>query len=385
MTKLPQKDLLSGAKTPRTTTGEMKNALGKLRDFLSELFGEDSSDKEAVRKTLGIDLTELTNKIEAKADQQTIQTAIQNKADKTELENRTAELEQEIAKRGAPAGTIEYFALAMPPAGYLIANGAEVGRGTYPDLFEAIGTIFGEGDGETTFNLPDLIGRFPQGSLTPGQKILAGLPNIEGKHSVAVWAYVNLNPSGCFHQGSVYSQKIEGGTGTYQSLPDMSFDASRSNSIYGASNTVQPPALTLLPCIKVFDAVSNPGLINVTELANEVEGKLDKTMNGKPVQYVTDAYCDGRTGGWRKWSDGLLEQWGELTTNTSAIANGVFYIPFSNPDYYLSVTSGITTNTRADWYMQVKYGSETATGFTALGSITGYVLGFRWYACGQGI
>ena len=92
MTKLPQKDLLSGAKTPRTTTGEMKNALGKLRDFLSELFGEDSSDKEAVRKTLGIDLTELTNKIEAKADQQTIQTAIQNKADKTELENRTAEL-----------------------------------------------------------------------------------------------------------------------------------------------------------------------------------------------------------------------------------------------------------------------------------------------------
>lgn len=67
MTKLPQKDLLSGSKTPRTTTGEMKNALGKLRDFLSELFGEDSSDKEAVRKTLGIDLTELTNKIEAKA------------------------------------------------------------------------------------------------------------------------------------------------------------------------------------------------------------------------------------------------------------------------------------------------------------------------------
>lgn len=100
---------------------------------------------------------------------------------------------------------------------------------------------------------------------------------------------------------------------------------------------------------------------------------------------MVDAYCDGRSGGWRKWSDGLLEQWGALTTNTSAIANGVFYIPFANPDYYLSVTSGITTNTRADWFMQIKYGTETVTGFTALGSVTGYVLGFKWYACGQGI
>ncbi|WAW06537.1 hypothetical protein NB639_03750 [Oxalobacter formigenes] len=53
MTKLPEKNVLDGNKEPRTTTGEMKNALGKLRDYLNELLGEDSSDKEAARQALG--------------------------------------------------------------------------------------------------------------------------------------------------------------------------------------------------------------------------------------------------------------------------------------------------------------------------------------------
>ena len=56
MTKLPEKGLLSGSKTPHTTTGEMKEALGRLRDYLNELLGEDSADKETARQALGIDL-----------------------------------------------------------------------------------------------------------------------------------------------------------------------------------------------------------------------------------------------------------------------------------------------------------------------------------------
>lgn len=68
-----------------------------------------------------------------------------------------------------PIGTVAYFAMTTPPAGYLKADGAEVGRETYPELFSAIGTTFGEGDGSTTFNLPDLIDRFAQGGNTPGQ------------------------------------------------------------------------------------------------------------------------------------------------------------------------------------------------------------------------
>lgn len=49
------------------------------------------------------------------------------------------------------------------PAGYLIEDGAEVGRVAYATLFAAIGTTYGAGDGATTFNLPDSRGEFWRG------------------------------------------------------------------------------------------------------------------------------------------------------------------------------------------------------------------------------
>ncbi len=51
-----------------------------------------------------------------------------------------------------------------PPTGFLYANGAAVSRSLYSDLFSAIGTSYGVGDGSTTFNLPDLRGVFASGA-----------------------------------------------------------------------------------------------------------------------------------------------------------------------------------------------------------------------------
>jgi len=64
---------------------------------------------------------------------------------------------------GTPAGVVMYFAANAAPTGYLKANGAAISRTTYLDLFTAIGTTFGAGDGSTTFNVPDLRGEFPRG------------------------------------------------------------------------------------------------------------------------------------------------------------------------------------------------------------------------------
>ncbi|MEQ1734182.1 MAG: tail fiber protein [Bacteroidia bacterium] len=62
-----------------------------------------------------------------------------------------------------PAGTINYFANATAPNGYLECNAQAVSRTTYAELFAAIGTLYGVGDGSTTFNLPDLRGEFVRG------------------------------------------------------------------------------------------------------------------------------------------------------------------------------------------------------------------------------
>jgi microcystin-dependent protein len=60
-------------------------------------------------------------------------------------------------------GVVLPFAGSSPPSGWLLCNGQQVSRTTYPELFAAIGTTFGVGDGSTTFNVPDLRGRVAAG------------------------------------------------------------------------------------------------------------------------------------------------------------------------------------------------------------------------------
>lgn len=325
MTKLPEKSVFDGSKQPRTTTGEMKEALGKLRNYLNELLGNDSMDKEAARLALGIDLEELNKTIKAKADL-------------SEVESKTFLLEEAIAKKGNPVGSIEYFAMNEAPAGYLKADGIAVGRNTYPDLFAVIGTNFGEGDGEKTFNLPDLIGRFPEGDTISGIVKEAGLPNIVATFGMdgntvndygVLWNFTGAMSESA-PEGNVFGKYTIENVGSSRRV---TFSAESSNAIYGNSETVQPSSLTLLPCIKAFDAMTNPGLIDISGLANDFSelsvNKLDKMVNGNPVKYVIDTF-NNETNWYRKWSDGWIEQGG--------VINGVgsygkvfinFQLPFS--------------------------------------------------------
>lgn len=73
----------------------------------------------------------------------------------------------------SPPGQVAAFARSSAPTGWLKANGAAVSRVTYSALFTAIGTVFGVGDGSTTFNLPDLRGEWLRG-LDDGRGVNAG-------------------------------------------------------------------------------------------------------------------------------------------------------------------------------------------------------------------
>lgn len=64
---------------------------------------------------------------------------------------------------GNPTGTVIAFAGGSIPDGYLLCDGTEVIRTMYEDLFDVIGCDFGDGNGSTTFNLPDLRGEFIRG------------------------------------------------------------------------------------------------------------------------------------------------------------------------------------------------------------------------------
>lgn len=57
-----------------------------------------------------------------------------------------------------PIGAVTFFAGTPAPPNWLFCYGQEVSRTSYADLFSVIGTTYGEGDGSTTFNLPDIRG-----------------------------------------------------------------------------------------------------------------------------------------------------------------------------------------------------------------------------------
>lgn len=76
----------------------------------------------------------------------------------------STQLLQAIKTIAVPTGRVDMFAGASTPLGYLLCNGAAISRTTFAALFTAIGTVWGAGDGTTTFNVPDLRGRAPVGA-----------------------------------------------------------------------------------------------------------------------------------------------------------------------------------------------------------------------------
>lgn len=69
---------------------------------------------------------------------------------------------------GLVIGMVQDFAGTVLPAGYLWCDGSAVSRADYSELFDAIGTTYGTGDGSTTFNVPDLRGRVAAGKDNMG-------------------------------------------------------------------------------------------------------------------------------------------------------------------------------------------------------------------------
>ncbi|MGD9576290.1 phage tail protein [Desulfovibrio sp.] len=137
---------------------------------------------------------------------------------------------------GTPARLFASFNTSEPDG--LLCNGGEYSRTTYADLFAKIGTSFGAGDGITTFNVPDFRGRTIQGASANLKEVLAaGLPNFAG-FTGALSADSAIN--GPFYKG----WNAYGFTGSsYATGPGTFFDPSRVSSIYGASTTVQSPAI----------------------------------------------------------------------------------------------------------------------------------------------
>ena len=152
------------------------------------------------------------------------------------------------------------YSLRNEKEGWILCDGRTLSRIDYSDLFEAIGTQYGEGDGTTTFNVPNLSGRFLQmdTSKALGTYVEAGLPNITG--TITNHGTVNNNGSFGLHytfedNSAIYADTLVSNGFTHaggyaNNLQNIKIDASRSSNIYGNSDTVQPSSFIVNYFIK---------------------------------------------------------------------------------------------------------------------------------------
>lgn len=144
-------------------------------------------------------------------------------------------LEDKISPIGAPKLTLS----STLPANTIWLEGATVSRTTYSKLYAIYGTTYGAGDGSTTFQLPDFRNRALWGANSFGY-IAAGLPNIIGTATGQEFPQQIVGTGALYSAGD--SSYKSAGTGSYNAKI-LGLDASRSSAIYGASTTVQPPAI----------------------------------------------------------------------------------------------------------------------------------------------
>lgn len=142
-----------------------------------------------------------------------------------------------------PPGTVAGFAGANVPAGWLVANGDDVSRTQYPALFAAIGTTYGEGNGSTTFKLPDLRGRVVVGkgnnadvdSLTDTDNLAVESRKVTHRHGVGTLA-TNSAGSHSHQPTSGYFanfRNVFGGNGIAQGAVSSGGDGFRLDILVG--------------------------------------------------------------------------------------------------------------------------------------------------------
>lgn len=162
---------------------------------------------------------------------------------KSQLEN-SEKLITELLNKMFCVGDIKASIKSSNHDNWFLCNGQAVSRTKYADLFALIGTNFGAGDGSTTFNLPDYRGKFLRGlggdsanNVYTTQK--EGLPNITGKSQPQDgYLYGAAPTTGAIRMENpkVGNTRSGDGGGAYY----FTFDASRSNAIYGSSSHVTP-------------------------------------------------------------------------------------------------------------------------------------------------
>lgn len=341
MALLPEKNLFQGTKEPETTTGEFRLAMGSLRQFLCDLLGIDSSDKQAARDTLGVQEKYLA---EAEGTSDEIRATFATPIQKP-LHGMTVQV------RSQSANTTAFPTFTADGTGaYPIAKGNN-------QPLQA-GDIAGDGHWlEMKFD--DTLKKWVLLNPAYGISVMPEIAPVLAEKADR-WDLDNYLPNA----GGSMSGELTMQEGRKINL--------QSNLAIGRAYLHKYEDTTWL--VNTNSANETSAYISLSDNGTiELHGNV--SCNGTSANYIIDTFNNG-TSWYRKWSDNWVEQGGYV----SGSATITFLKPFADTNYTSVKTNtyGATATAVAELYNFLSHRTPTSMSIMLRDN------GASWYACGMG-
>lgn len=191
-----------------------------------------------------------------------------------------------IVNDSVPIGSIQAYGGMSAPTNWLICDGRAVSRTDYKELFKVIGVFFGEGDGATTFNLPDLTGRVAIGhndtySLgAQGGNKDAIIPY--HNHSIASSGACTTNSTSKTLTGDVWNMAVQSSSQNLTTTGIFSARTTTEGVGYTSSTNQRQDGFHI-------DATHSHGIPNHTHTVNYA-GTADNTVDANMQPYLVTNY-----------------------------------------------------------------------------------------------
>lgn len=333
-----QLDLKADKSTTYTKT-EVDNNISSLTQNISNKLSNKADKSDTYTKTETIEA--INNTITGKADTTYVNNQLDLKADKSDTYTKEEVDDMfdnpTITGDTLPVGSITLWSGTTTPTNWLLCDGREVSRETYSELFAAIGTVWGAGDGSTSFNLPDFTDKFALGA---GGDVDLAETGGEKTHKMTMEELVphtHTTGHGTENGGSSYDVALKG---RGYSSSESNFETSSTGE--GAPFSIMPPYVGSYYIIK---AKQSAGIIATvvdtlesSSTTDALSAKQGKILNDKTVTF------EKTTNGFNlKFANGFMIQKKKLTRvsvncNTSAGDNGLFYGTYDMGDWDVPFT-----------------------------------------------
>ena len=251
--------------------------------------------------------------------------------------------------------------LAKIPQGYLNCDGSAVSRAAYPELFAAISTTWGAGDGSTSFNLPNLSRRTTVGAGGAGSIVLANAVGSVGGEENHVLTVAELA------QHSHVQANFLSGPGSISPAGANGIDGYGISTQNAGSNTphntMQPSAVMLKIICATPQAAAGTPAAALTSLTNSLVA--DVLLNNTSLFFTGPQVAQGTSGTWQVFGQvtvvGLSTgsaYIAKLWDGATIIASGRLDAPNASQAGVLAL-SGVLANPAGNLRISVKDGGTT--------------------------